>query len=556
MVECESPRNLRLRLEAALQVLADGRARAVHGQEGLALLQRSLKDAEQRLGVDLREVQESTVEYAAMYAKNPEVLGGMLHLVFCLDLVHQWVQSRDDQIKEMEEKLQEAQRSMVQCTSLMDQLSLDVRSCSESLSDKTSEGLRSARPVLTSKAMGGSNQQAVGRAHGKNGIHARKPALSAALSAREDGMHQTDGTIADPAGNSGMPCVPSAFGILVARAALLAVCPLRQELRGFAYCDAHCHLDILLHNLRHGGFDWGSKERLCKNWLAGECWYKDCDYAHGEEELVPRQMLAQEHVEPYLCELQRRAARRNEPMLRSLITNCCELDAVEDTKLIIEVAEKLGLDSVYCTIGCHPHDYRDFSAEAEKRLRAEIQACGRRVVAVGECGLDYWKNYYEYLEPVERQQMLDVFARQIRMGIDFNLPVVVHARDADDDTLHVLKNTLPREHKVYIHAFQGTTAFLEEVLKIFPNSIFGVSSMVWCSEGAERITRSCPLDRMVLETDAPYLAPHPSDIPELAHKIGEMKGEKTSTVLRITTEVCQRFYGLQTPWSIRRYEGA
>ena len=115
-------------------------------------------------------------------------------------------------------------------------------------------------------------------------------------------------------------------------------------------------------------------------------------------------------------------------------------DAVEDTKLIIEVAEKLGLDSVYCTIGCHPHDYRDFSAEAEKRLRAEplpdskvgthkesafllrlevlnymchrelalgfasaeeIQACGRRVVAVGECGLDYWKNYYE---PLGRSQ--------------------------------------------------------------------------------------------------------------------------------------------------------
>lgn len=73
------------------------------------------------------------MEHAAMYAKNPEVLGGMLHLVFCLDLVHQWVQSRDDQIKEMEQNLHKAQQSMVQCTSLMDQLSLDVRGCKESL---------------------------------------------------------------------------------------------------------------------------------------------------------------------------------------------------------------------------------------------------------------------------------------------------------------------------------------------------------------------------------------------------------------------------------------
>lgn len=131
--ECETPRNLRLRLESALQVLASGRARAAYGQEGLRALQQSLKEAEQRLALDFREVQESTVEHAAMYAKNPEVLGGMLHLVFCLDLVHQWVQSRDDQIKEMEQNLQKAQQSMVQCTSLMDQLSLDVRSCKESL---------------------------------------------------------------------------------------------------------------------------------------------------------------------------------------------------------------------------------------------------------------------------------------------------------------------------------------------------------------------------------------------------------------------------------------
>mmetsp|Transcript_66261 Transcript_66261/g.155233 ORF Transcript_66261/g.155233 Transcript_66261/m.155233 type:complete len:456 (-) Transcript_66261:86-1453(-) len=330
-----------------------------------------------------------------------------------------------------------------------------------------------------------------------------------------------------------------------------------QELSDLSYCDAHCHLDILLHNRLNGGTQWGTKEKICKNWIANQCWYyKDCHFAHGEQELEPRRMLAPEHVEPYLSELQRRAARRNEPMLRSLITNCCELDVIEDTKLIIDVAEKLGLDSVYCTIGCHPHDYRDFSDEAEKRLRAEIQACGRRVVAVGECGLDYWKNYDESLIPAERQQMLNVFARQIRMGTDFNLPVVVHARDADDDTMHVLKSALPREHKVYIHAFQGGTEFLEEALKIFPNCIFGISSMVWCSEGAERITKNCPLDRMVLETDAPYLAPHPSDIPELAHKIAQMKGESTATVLRITTEVCQRFYGLWSPWSTRRCEGA
>ena len=206
-------------------------------------------------------------------------------------------------------------------------------------------------------------------------------------------------------------------------------------------------------------------------------------------------------------------------------------------------------------------------------LHQEIQACGRRVVAVGECGLDYWKNYDEPLISTRSQSSVALrnmclyqFGSAFQRGLksesralkvfntcrtaanverfrtpdphgdgrvlslccpirsaysgsgarllnteDFNLPVVVHARDADDDTMHVLKSTLPRQHKVYIHAFQGGTEFLEEALKIFPNCIFGVSSMVWCSEGAERITKNCPLDRMVLETDAPYLAPHPSE---------------------------------------------
>ncbi|CAE7182287.1 TATDN2, partial [Symbiodinium pilosum] len=139
---------------------------------------------------------------------------------------------------------------------------------------------------------------------------------------------------------------------------------------------------------------------------------------------------------------------------------------------------------------------------------------------------------------------------------DLNLPVVVHARDADNDTMHVLRTTLPREHKVYIHAFQGGTDFLKQALARYPNCIFGISGMVWCSEGAVRIAQNCPLDRMVLETDAPYLAPTPSDIPELARKIAEMKGETTARVLKTTTEVCQDFYGLSSFWSSRRCEGA
>eukprot|EP00434_Breviolum_minutum_P006481 symbB.v1.2.005722.t1/scaffold336.1/size226184/7 len=193
-----------------------------------------------------------------------------------------------------------------------------------------------------------------------------------------------------------------------------------------------------------------------------------------------------------------------------------------------------------CTLGCHPHDYRDFTPEAEKQLREAIVAFGKRLVAVGECGLDYWKNFDERCDETERARMLDVFARQIRMGVDYDLPVVVHARDADADTLEVMKRFLPKEHKVYIHAYQGGQEMMREALLEFPNCIFGVSSMVWCSEGAKITALHCPLDRMVLETDAPYLASEPFEIPALAQKVAELKGITMQEVLRVTLDVSSR----------------
>ncbi|CAK9085149.1 unnamed protein product [Durusdinium trenchii] len=315
-----------------------------------------------------------------------------------------------------------------------------------------------------------------------------------------------------------------------------------EELQNLSYCDAHCHLDILLHNLKNGGKLWGGKEKLCKMWITGDCWYgRDCEYAHGEHELVPREVLSREHVEKYLLEVRTNPQHAS---LKWLVTNCCELDAIEDTKIIIECADQLGLNSVYCTLGCHPHDYRDFTEEAEKLLRNAIQAFGKRMVAVGECGLDYWKNFDESCDEQERARMLDVFARQVRMGVDYDLPVVVHARDADGDTLEVLKQFLPKEHKVYIHAYQGGLQMMNDALLEFPNCVFGVSSMVWCSEGAKATAIHCPLQRMVLETDAPYLASEPFDIPALAERVAELKGVTLEEVLRVTLEVSQNFYGL------------
>jgi len=318
--------------------------------------------------------------------------------------------------------------------------------------------------------------------------------------------------------------------------------PDMSELNGVGYCDAHCHLDIVLQNLKHGGLEWSSKKKMCKWWLSGECPYKeDCDFAHGREDLQPRDALTRQDIEP---QLRRYFGNAEGPKLLCVVHNCCELEAIEDTTSILRVANDLGY-AVFCTFGCHPHDYREYTEEMETRFLAEIDTCGPRcAVAWGECGLDYWKNYVESKCPTERRRMMDVFARQARISVEHKLPLVVHSRDAEEDTLQVLKDNVPRDHKFHIHAYQGSVSMMMEALDLFPNCVFGVSSMVWCSPGALKVAQHCPLERLVLETDAPYLFEGSDELPRLAHKIAQLHGVKAATVLQQTSIACQRFYGI------------
>ncbi|CAK0876321.1 unnamed protein product [Prorocentrum cordatum] len=314
-----------------------------------------------------------------------------------------------------------------------------------------------------------------------------------------------------------------------------------RELRGAKYCDAHAHLDIILQNKKHGGLGWDTKQKLCKWFLAsGRCpFHSYCSFAHGREELRGRQPLDRGDVESCLRAF---AAGRREggkdggvddgegsegPVLRCVVTNCCEVLGIPDTRLILELAAAQGLDTVRATFGCHPHDYRDYSDEMEARFLAE--------------------NYYESQDPKERQLMLDGFSRQARIAASRRLPLIVHTRDAEGDTMDVLRACLPREHKIHIHAYQGNSDMMKQALEWFPNCVFGASSMLlstYPSEGCQATARDCPLERLVLETDAPYLANWSHDVPKIAKKVAEMKGLTTLQVLEATTANCLRFYGV------------
>ena len=201
----------------------------------------------------------------------------------------------------------------------------------------------------------------------------------------------------------------------------------------------------------------------------------------------------------------------------------------------IELSKKYPF--VYAAVGFHPEELTriDVDIPALKNLITE------RVVAIGEIGLDYYWNK----ENKEKQK--DGFIRQILLAKELGLPVIVHDREAHGDTLEILKEYTP---KGVLHCFSGSTEMAKEIIKL--GMYIGVGGVVTFknAKNLPEVIENIPLDRILLETDAPYLAPVPfrskrndsSLIPYIAEKIGDIKGISKEQVLKITKENAYRLF--------------
>ena len=155
---------------------------------------------------------------------------------------------------------------------------------------------------------------------------------------------------------------------------------------------------------------------------------------------------------------------------------------------------------VYCTLGVHPHEASQFDDSTHDYLNENLKA--PEVVAVGEIGLDY---YYKH-SPIETQK--EVFRRQLQISIDHQLPVEIHTRDAEEDTVELLRE-FRGQVKGLIHCFTGTQFLADAALDLGMNiSISGVVTFKNATYLRE-VVQSLPLDRIHVETDAPFLTPAP-----------------------------------------------
>eukprot|EP01112_Ceratiomyxa_fruticulosa_P022388 TRINITY_DN8176_c0_g1_i3.p1 TRINITY_DN8176_c0_g1~~TRINITY_DN8176_c0_g1_i3.p1 ORF type:complete len:309 (+),score=59.67 TRINITY_DN8176_c0_g1_i3:115-1041(+) len=202
-------------------------------------------------------------------------------------------------------------------------------------------------------------------------------------------------------------------------------------------------------------------------------------------------------------------------------------------------------DRVHGAYGVHPHEAKDFTDETEKELR-ECMA-HPKTVALGEIGLDYHYNN----SPPEVQR--EIFIRQLRIAVSVGKPIVIHTREAEDDTIAIMKEHVPREWHCHIHCFTSSLNLANAILDNFPNSFIGITGVVTfgSAQGVRDVVKAVPLTRLLLETDSPYMAPipfrgktcHSGYIPHVAAKIAEVKGVPLPEVLQVIRENTRKMYG-------------
>jgi TatD DNase family protein len=206
----------------------------------------------------------------------------------------------------------------------------------------------------------------------------------------------------------------------------------------------------------------------------------------------------------------------------------------------VELSQKY--ESIYATVGIHPHEADTFTPEIEKSIRELAKK--DKVVAIGEIGLDYYKNYSK----VENQKPL--FISLVKLAKDLGLPVVVHNRQAQTDTLKILKDALP--FKAVVHCFSGDEDFLKECLDLGFFISFTCNITYNKATQLRKLVKVTPLDRLLLETDAPFLPPEgfrgkrnePAYVKYLAKEVASIKEINLEEVGRVTTNNAKSFFNI------------
>ena len=223
-----------------------------------------------------------------------------------------------------------------------------------------------------------------------------------------------------------------------------------------------------------------------------------------------------------------------------VINNSSDLPSSERS---VELANKY--ENIYAAIGVHPHEAKTYNDQVEERL-IELSK-NEKVMAIGEIGLDY------YYDNSPREVQKEVFKRQIELAARLGKNIVIHSRDAVKDTFDILKEAHEKyEFTALIHCFSQSVEMMEEYVKMGDYLALGGAVTFKNAKTPKEVAKKVPLDRLLLETDCPYMTPvpyrgkrnEPKLVKLVCQYIADLRQIDPEEVEKITAENTKRFFGI------------
>ncbi len=223
---------------------------------------------------------------------------------------------------------------------------------------------------------------------------------------------------------------------------------------------------------------------------------------------------------------------------KAICVGCCP----ESNRDVIALSNKY--ESVYCAVGVHPDDCEKYN---EQELEQLLINRNHKLVAVGEIGLDYYHN------KDNKDKQIEVFESQISLAKKYNLPIIIHCREAFGDTLEILKKHSPLHNGFVFHCYSGSVEFAREIIKLGGKISFTGTVTYKNAKNVQEVAKNIPLDSFFLETDCPYLAPtpyrgqrnEPKYVLEVAKFIADLRGISFTEIEDITDRNAKKFFNIE-----------
>ena len=241
--------------------------------------------------------------------------------------------------------------------------------------------------------------------------------------------------------------------------------------------------------------------------------------------------------EPLFNNLDDILKRSKEIGIEKLLTICTTFESFIKIKNLVKKD-----DIIYGTYGIHPHEAKN--DKVTKKLIIDEISANEKIIGIGETGLDFYYNFSD------KKDQIKSFEEHIKASIELKIPLIIHSRNAEDEMLEIFNEYKKHDLKILMHCFTGSLPFALKLMEL--NSYFSASGIITFknSNDLQNTFKQLPLERLLIETDSPFLAPEPmrgkknepSFVRYTLRKLSELKNIKSQELDKITTDNFNRLF--------------